>query len=48
MPLVEEYLTLSHYQIIFSKARDEAHQCIRKLNWDGGFYRRDIGYKVID
>ena len=32
----------------FSKARDEAHQCIRKLNWDGGFYRRDIGYKVID
>ena len=32
----------------FLKARNEVHQCIEKLNWNGGFYRRDIGYKVIN
>ena len=32
----------------FLKARNEVHQCIEKLDWDGGFYRRDIGYKVIN
>jgi phosphoribosylamine--glycine ligase len=32
----------------FLKARDEVHQCIKKLDWNGGFYRRDIGFKVID
>ena len=32
----------------FLRARDEVHRCIKKLDWDGGFYRRDIGYKVID
>ena len=32
----------------FLKARDEVHKCIKKLDWNGGFYRRDIGYKVID
>ena len=32
----------------FLEARDEVHQCIKKLDWNGGFYRRDIGYKVID
>ena len=32
----------------FLKARNEVHQCIKKLNWSGGFYRRDIGFKVID
>jgi len=32
----------------FLKARDEVHQCIKKLDWNGGFYRRDIGYKVIN
>ena len=21
---------------------------IKSLNWDGGFFRKDIGYKVID
>ena len=31
----------------FLKARNEVHQCIEKLDWNGGFYRRDIGYKVI-
>ena len=32
----------------FLQARNEVHQCIKKLNWNGGFYRRDIGFKVID
>ena len=32
----------------FLEARNEVHQCIKKLNWNGGFYRRDIGFKVID
>ena len=32
----------------FLEARDEVHQYIKKLDWNGGFYRRDIGYKVID
>ena len=32
----------------FLKARNEAHQRLKKLNWNGGFYRRDIGFKVID
>jgi phosphoribosylamine--glycine ligase len=32
----------------FLHARDKVHECIKKLNWSGGFYRRDIGYKVID
>ena len=32
----------------FLKARNEVHQCIEKLDWNGGFYRRDIGFKVIN
>ena len=32
----------------FLRARDEVHNCIKKLDWNGGFYRRDIGFKVID
>ena len=32
----------------FLRARNEVHQCIEKLDWNGGFYRRDIGYKVIN
>jgi len=32
----------------FLKAREKIHQCINKLDWSGGFYRRDIGFKVID
>ena len=32
----------------FLQAREEVHQCIKKLDWNGGFYRRDIGFKVID
>ena len=29
-------------------ARYEIINNLDKLNWDGGFYRKDIGYKVID
>jgi phosphoribosylamine--glycine ligase len=32
----------------FLQARDKVHECIKKLDWSGGFYRRDIGFKVID
>jgi phosphoribosylamine--glycine ligase len=32
----------------FLQARDKVHENIKKLNWNGGFYRRDIGFKVID
>ena len=31
----------------FKKARKEIIKNIDKLNWSGGFYRKDIGYKVI-
>ena len=32
----------------FLQARDKVHEYIKKLDWNGGFYRRDIGFKVID
>jgi phosphoribosylamine--glycine ligase len=32
----------------FLKARNEIHEYIKKLDWNGGFYRKDIGFKVID
>ena len=32
----------------FLKARNEVHESIKKLDWNGGFYRSDIGFKVID
>ena len=32
----------------FLQARDKVHESIKKLDWNGGFYRRDIGFKVID
>ena len=31
-----------------TSARDKIINKIDKLNWDEGFYRKDIGYKVID
>ena len=31
----------------FSSARDEIQKNLNKLNWTGGFYRKDIGHKVI-
>ncbi|MDB2515536.1 phosphoribosylamine--glycine ligase [Candidatus Pelagibacter bacterium] len=32
----------------FKKSRDKIFKLINKLDWGGGFYRKDIGYKVID
>jgi len=32
----------------FKKARDKSIKSIEKLKWENGFYRKDIGFKVID
>ena len=32
----------------FKECRDKIFNHIKKLNWSGGFFRKDIGYKVID
>jgi phosphoribosylamine--glycine ligase len=32
----------------FKESRDKIFSHINKLNWNGGFFRKDIGYKVID
>jgi len=32
----------------FKDSRDKIFNHIKKLNWSGGFFRKDIGYKVID
>ena len=31
----------------FFKIRSKIHQLIKKLNWTNGFYRKDIGWRVI-
>ena len=32
----------------FKKCRDRAVQLIDQINWKNGFFRKDIGYKVIE
>ena len=32
----------------FLKARTKVIKSINSLGWDNGFYRKDIGYKVIE
>jgi phosphoribosylamine---glycine ligase len=32
----------------FKKSRESAINLIKKINWKDGFYRKDIGFKVID
>ncbi len=32
----------------FKKSRELALKLIKKINWKNGFYRKDIGFKVID
>ena len=32
----------------YKLARQKALSLIKKLNWENGYYRRDIAYKVID
>ena len=34
--------------LYINEARKNAIDNINILNWDKGFYRKDIGYKVID
>ncbi|KAL5138782.1 Phosphoribosylamine--glycine ligase, chloroplastic [Glycine soja] len=29
------------------EARDRAYQAVEKVNWSGGFYRRDIGWRAL-
>ena len=43
-----DFVTSTSLSDDFLQARDEVHKCIKKLDWNGGFYRRDIGFKVID
>ena len=30
------------------KAREIVNKSIESLNWNNGFYRKDIGFKIID
>ena len=30
------------------KSRDRIIELIKQLNWDNGFFRKDIGYKIIE
>ena len=32
----------------FKNSRDQAIEKIERLNWENGFYRKDIGYKIIN
>ena len=32
----------------YKQARERLIDLINKLNWNNGFYRKDIGFKVID
>ena len=32
----------------FIKSRNQVIEQLKKLNWKDGFYRKDIGYKVIN
>ena len=31
----------------FKSARESSLKLLKEINWDNGFYRKDIGYKVI-
>ena len=31
----------------FKSARENSVEILKEINWDNGFYRKDIGYKVI-
>ena len=42
---VLNFISLSN---TFSEAKKNIHENLEKLNWEKGFFRKDIGYKVID
>ncbi len=41
-------LNITVKSISFENSRDRAINLINKINWDNGFFRKDIGFKVID
>ncbi len=43
-PRVLNFVSLSDN---FKTAKEKIKNNLEKLNWSGGFYRKDIGYKVI-
>ena len=42
---VLKFISLSN---TYSEAKKNIHENLKKLNWKEGFFRKDIGYKVID
>ena len=42
---VLNFISLSN---TYSEAKKNIHKNLEKLNWEKGFFRKDIGYKVID
>ena len=42
---VLNFISLSN---TYSEAKKNIHENLKKLNWEKGFFRKDIGYKVID
>ena len=32
----------------YGEARQRIHENLKRLNWNNGFYRRDIGHRLID
>ncbi len=46
--MVEEFLILWLDQKIYKENRDRAINLINQVNWVNGFFRSDIGHKVID
>ena len=42
---VLNFISLSN---TYSEAKKNIHENLEKLNWEKGFFRKDIGYKVID
>ena len=34
--------------IVHAKNRDRAIKLIDEINWENGFFRKDIGFKIID
>ena len=44
---MEEGLNFIALDDTFEKARSNVIKNIKTVNWENGFYRKDIGYKVI-
>jgi len=45
--LAQHLLSQKKY-IVYGIVRKKNNKNLNKLNWSNGFYRKDIGYKVID